>query len=137
MSDYLENKIREHIFKATAFSAPATLAICLFTADPTDAYTIAGEVANANAYARQTNNPSVGSNWTKDGSDNGKVYNASDITFPTATGSWGTVTHVAITDSATWNGGNLMFQGSLTASKAIANGDVFKFLAGDLIVTFA
>lgn len=136
MSDYLEDKFRRHIFKATSYTMPTVLAIALHTSDPTDTGSTATEVANSNAYARTTLNPSAGSNWTLDGTDNGKVTNASDITFPTATGSWGTITHVGIWDSATYGGGNMLFSGALTASKTIGNGDVFKFLTGDLSITF-
>ena len=65
----------------------------------------------------------------------GHTDNATVITFVTATASWGTITHVGIFDKVT--GGNLLFHGALTASKAVGNGDTFKFNANELDLTFA
>ena len=136
-SNYAKNALRNHVFKATSWTMPSTLAIALNTSDPTRAGTNT-EVTNANAYARQALNPSSSANWTLDGSDLGRVYSASDITFPTATGSWGTITYGSIWDSATWNSGNMYFSGALGVSKAITTGDIFKFLAGgDCSIDFA
>ena len=53
--------------------------------------------------------------------------------FATATGSWGTVTHVGVFDAS--SSGNLLAYGALSASKAIATGDVFRIPAGDLDIT--
>ena len=35
-SDYLENKILDHVFKGTVFTQPANLYVALFTAGPND-----------------------------------------------------------------------------------------------------
>ncbi len=137
-SDYLEGQIRAHIFRTASFTKPTVLAIALCTAAPTDASTGAtiAEVPNSNAYARVSRNP-LDANWTAASSTDGLTDNAADITFPTATGSWGTITHFAILDSATHGAGNVLVWGALTASKTVGNGDVFKFNAGDLDVTVA
>lgn len=138
MSDYLETQLRNHIFRTSSFSKPPTLAIALCTAATTDADTgaTAGEVSNANAYARQALNPSD-SNWTNLDSTGGVVRNAVDITFPTATGSWGTITHVRLVDSSTYGSGNVLVHGALTSSKSVSSGDVFRFPTGNFSVTFA
>ena len=39
MSDYLENKLVDHIFRATAYTAPATLYVALLTSAANDAST--------------------------------------------------------------------------------------------------
>jgi hypothetical protein len=44
MSDYLENKLIDHLFKATAFTAPAAMAVALFAVSK-------GQRANSTAYA--------------------------------------------------------------------------------------
>jgi hypothetical protein len=44
---------------------------------------------------------------------------------------------VAICDSATWGAGNMLFWGTLSVSKVVGVGDVFKFAIGDLDITFA
>ena len=57
------------------------------------------------------------------------------IEFPTATASFGTVSHVAVFDAST--GGNMIAYAALTASKAIDTGDVFRVPSGDLDITLA
>lgn len=52
------------------------------------------------------------------------------ITFPQASGSWGTITHFGIFDAAT--SGNLLMHGALSASKTVGANDTFLFAAGDL-----
>ena len=61
--------------------------------------------------------------------------NGAAVEFATATGSWGTVTHVGVFDAS--SSGNLMAFAALTASKAVSSGDVFRFDAGDLDITLA
>ena len=136
-SDYLEGEILKHIFRTGSFTKPTVLAICLCTSAPTDASTGATipEVTDAGSYARQTLNP-LDANWTAPGVG-GLTDNASAITFPTATGAWGTISHVAICDSATHGAGNMLYWGALAASKVVASGDVFKFNIGDLDITEA
>jgi len=55
------------------------------------------------------------------------------IEYSTATASWGTISHIGIWDAAT--GGNMLAYAALSASKAIASGDVFRIPAGDIDIT--
>jgi len=137
MSDYLEGELIKHLFRTGSFTKPTVLGIALCTAAPDDADTGATitEVADAGSYAR-VDTPPLDANWDAPGVG-GLTDNASDITFPTATGSWGTITHVAILDSTTHGAGNMLFYGALSASKVVASGDTFKFSAGDLDITMA
>jgi hypothetical protein len=82
------------------------------------------EVTNAGAYARQA--------VTFAAAANGATSNSADVTFPTATGSWGTVTHVAVVTSGTYGGGSVIWVGPLTASKAVGSGDQIRVPAGSL-----
>ena len=59
--------------------------------------------------------------------------NNAAIEFATATGSWGTITHIAVFDAST--SGNMVCYAALSASKTIETGDVFRVPAGDLDVT--
>lgn len=138
MSDYLEGQLRAHVFRTSSFTKPTVLKVALATAAPTDASTGATitEVPNSNAYARTGPNP-LDANWSAASSTDGLTDNVAAITFPTATGSWGTITHCVINDSATHGAGNNLFHGALTASKAVALNDIFEFAAGALDVTFA
>lgn len=138
MSDFLEVELRKHIFRTGSYTKPTTLRVALATASTTDAQTGATitEVANSNAYARTGPDP-LDANWSGASATDGLTDNVAAITFPTATGSWGTVSHIAIVDSATHGAGNSLIHGALAASKAVGNGDIFQFSAGALDVTFA
>lgn len=142
MSDYLENGLINHILRTSSFSKPSTLAIALLTTAAIDADTgqfttgTGIEVPNANAYARQTNNP-LDANWAAPSAGNGQSSNLGAITFPTATGSWGTIVASAIVDNATHDAGNMLFHGVNVAAKVIGLNDVFAFPIGNLKVTLA
>jgi len=117
-SNYLENKVLLHVFGATAYTAPATLYVGLFTSDPGEGGT--GTEVSGGSYARQTIAFTVVNN---------QASNTAAVEFPTATASWGTVTYAAIYDAV--SGGNLLAYGALTTSKTIASGDVLRIPAGD------
>lgn len=123
-SNYLENKVLDHVFGGVPYSAPATLYLALYTSDPGDGNT--GTECSGTSYARQTIAFTV---VTDTASNNAAVE------FPVAGSSWGTITHVGILDQLT--SGNLLAHGALTASKAIASGDVFRVELGDLDITLA
>ena len=133
MTDYLEQKIGDSLFGDTAWTIPATY-VALLTAAASDS-TAGTEVTNANAYARVLiNNDSATSpywsNYTA-----GVYDNVQDVTFATATGSWGTVSDFKLADSGTHSGGNDLVHGSLSSSKTVDTNDTFKFAAGDLDMT--
>lgn len=140
MSDYMENKLVDHIFRATAYTAPATLYIGLLTAAPSDSG--GGTEVTGGSYARASVTPSVANfkstNGTTSGASSGTgglTSNANSITFATPSAGWGTVTHFGIYDASTT--GNLLFWGSLGTSKTINSGDTVSFAADALTVTFA
>jgi hypothetical protein len=117
-SNYLENKVLDHVFGGVAYTAPATLYVGLFTSSPGE--TGSGTEVSGGSYARQT------IAFTVTGS---QASNTAAVEFPTATASWGTITFAAIYDAS--SGGNLLAYGALTTSKTIDNGDVFRIPAGD------
>lgn len=126
MSDYLENKLVDHVFRATAFTAPLTLYVGLSTAACTDAGF--GTEVTLGAYARvavtSATTAWLGTHGTITGASsgtNGTISNAAAITFPAPTANWGVVTHFFIADALT--GGNLLVCQALTTSKTINSGD--------------
>lgn len=140
MSDYLENKLVDHLFRATAYTAPATLYVGLLTAAPSDAG--GGTEVATGSYARVAVTSGVSAwkstNNTTSGASSGTggvTRNAAAITFPTPSATWGTVTHFGIYDATT--AGNLLFYGSLTISKTINQSDTVSFPADSLTITFA
>ena len=122
-TNFLETEILDHVFAGAAYTAPATKYLALFTAIADGE---AGSVTelSGDAYARQT----VAFTTTGD-----TTSNSGAVEFPTATGSWGTVTHVGVYDAS--SSGNLMCYATLSSSKAIDTGDVFRVPAGDLDIT--
>ena len=123
LTDYLEIKILDHVFGGTAYTAPSTLYVSLFTSATSDSGS--GTEVSGNAYARKP--------MAFNAAAAGATTNTSSVEFPTATGSWGTITHVALYDAVT--GGNMLIHSALTASKAIASGDVFRFNTSDYDIT--
>ena len=123
-SNYLETEILDHVFGGAAYTAPATLYLALYTAAPGETGGGTEVSTSGTAYARQTVAFTTTGNTTS---------NTAAVEYPTATASFGTVTHVGVFDAAT--SGNLMAYATLTSSKAIASGDVFRVPAGDLDIT--
>ena len=125
MSNFLENALINATLRNTTYTSPATVYVALFTTDPTDAGT--GTQVTGGSYARQAASfaaPSDGASTTN-----------ADITFPTATANWGTVTHFGLYDAIT--GGNLLYHGARNNSKNIQTGDILQIEAGNLTVTLA
>jgi hypothetical protein len=124
--NFWENEILDHIFNKGSYTAP-TIYVALSTADPTDDASGIAE-PSGNGYARvQT----AAGDWNA--AVSGLIDNANAITFPTATGSWGTLTHFALYDAA--SGGNMLAHGSLGSSQAITTDQIPRFAAGDLDVS--
>jgi len=128
MSDYLESELLDHILNNNAYTSPTSVYVALFTAAPSDSG--GGTEVSGGSYARVT----VTGGFTISGTAT-RAGNTSAITFPTATGSWGTVTHVGVFDAS--SGGNLLFHGALTTSRAVVADDVFSFPADALGITLA
>jgi hypothetical protein len=125
-SNYLENKILDHIFDKGDYTPP-TIYVGLSTADPLDDASGLAEPAG-NGYARiQT----PASDWTA--ASSGNISNANELIFVEATGDWGTVTHFAIFDAAI--DGSMLCYGALTQARTIVSGDKARFAIADLSVS--
>lgn len=116
LSNYAENALLNHILN-TAYTPAATIYLALCTADPTDAATGASmnEVANSGSYARTAITFSAAS--AKAVVQNGAV------TFPQASGSWGTVSHWTIVDTNTYGSGNVLAYGAFLIPKSVVSGN--------------
>ncbi len=125
-ADYWENEILDHLFGKGNYTPP-TIYVGLSTAEPNDDGSGLAE-PSGNSYARAQTAPS---DWNA--ASGGSLDNAGDITFPAATGSWGTITHFALFDAAT--GGNLLAYGQLNQSKSIVASDIVQFSSGDLDIS--
>ena len=141
MSDYLENKMVDQLFRGQTAPTTSTLYVALLSAAPSDSG--GGTELTGGSYARVAVTSSL-TNWagtqsagstTASSGTGGQTSNNVAITFPTPSATWGTATHFGIYDNA--SGGNLLFYGALTIAKTINQSDTVTFPAGSLTVTFA
>ena len=141
MSDYLENKLIDQLFRGQSAPGTGTLYVALYTAPPSDAG--GGTEVSGGSYARAAVTSSL-ANWagtqasgSTDASSGtgGQTSNNAAITFPTPTAGWGTVTHFAIYDALV--NGNELFWGQLTIAKTINQADTVTFPPASLSITFA
>jgi hypothetical protein len=122
-SDYLENKVLDHVLRNVSYSSPTTVYVGLYTTDPTDAGS--GTEVTGGSYARQVLSVTTASA--------GIVTSSADINFPQATASWGSVGYLGILDAL--SSGNLLMHTALTTAKTIDTGDILKISSGNLTVT--
>ena len=132
LSNYLESALLQEIFNGVNYAAPSTW-VALYTTATDDAgggtEVIGGSYVRVRVYANSGGTP----DWNVAAVDGvGYVVdNNDDITFPTASGSWGVVEWFAIVDTAS-GACNFLYHGQLDAPKTVGSGDTFKFSAGNL-----
>lgn len=122
-TNYLEQKWSEHLFRSTPYTPPATVYAALFTSDPGETGSTAGE-PSGNNYSRVALTLPAATNYT--------IQNTSAITFPTPSGSWGTITHYGIMDAA--SGGNMLCFDDLPSGELVSSGDSVEFEASNFTV---
>lgn len=127
LSNYLENKMIDRVFRGQAYSFPEILYVGLLTSAPSDSSS--GTEVSGGGYARvgvacslvswagtQAANSTAASSGTS-----GTTSNNNAIEWADPTADWGTVTHFGIFDAPT--GGNLLVWGAMTTARLVANGD--------------
>lgn len=124
-SNTFETHVLNYVFTATSVTRPTAWYLALFTSNPAEDASGTEVSTSGTAYARQSASFTVSGNT---------ATTSAAIEFPEATGSgFGTVSHVGIFDAS--SSGNLIAYSALSASKAIAAGDVFRVPAGDFDLT--
>lgn len=139
-SDYLENKLVDHLFRSTPFSKPPHLFLGLFTLAPGDAG--GGSEVSGGSYARAQLDP-LDTNWTAtQGGTSGvssgtsrRTSNAVALTFPTPTADWGVIDAWGLFDAVT--GGNLLLWDSFTGGSILLGDYGPLFDVGALRLTIA
>jgi hypothetical protein len=121
-TNHLETLVLNFALTNATATRPTAWYVGLFTAAPGEAG--GGTEVSGNGYTREAVTFTVSGDT---------ATNNAAIEWPTATGSWGTITHVAIFDAETT--GNMLAYAGLTASKTISTGDVLRIPSGDLDVT--
>ena len=128
-TNYLEDKLINHIFGGSSYTAPSTIYVGLLVATPSDSAT--GTEVSGGAYVRKA------VAWTRSGTGTAQAVNSGTLTFPAATTDWGNVQWAGIYDAL--SGGNLMAYETLTKTdfstanpKTVNTGDIFQIDAGNL-----
>lgn len=124
LSNLFETRVLTWLLTGDAVTRPSSFYVALFTSNPAEDASGTEVSTSGTAYARQSVTFSVSGNT---------ATNTAAIEFPTATASYGTVTHVGVFDAS--SAGNLIAYAALTTSKAIDTGDVLRLPANDLDVT--
>jgi hypothetical protein len=121
ISNYLENKLLDHVFKNTAFTSPPTVYVSLHTASPGD--TGASEVTGG-SYQRQPT--------AFDTAVNGATQNSGAVTYTNMPAV--TVTHFGVWDQQA-TGGNLLWWGDVNPDVVFAATENGIFNVGALDVS--
>ena len=123
-SNSTETLVLNWLLTAGSATRPTAWYLALFTSNPDEDGSGTEVTTVGTAYARQTAAFTVSGNTAS---------NSAAIEFPTATASYGTVSHVGVYDAST--GGNLIAYAALSTSKAIDTGDVLRVNLGELDIT--
>ena len=123
-SNTFETHVLNYVFTTTSVTRPTAWYLALFTSNPAEDASGTEVSTSGTAYARQSATFTVSGN---------EATTSAAIEFPTATASYGTVTHVGVFDAST--GGNLIAYSALSTSKAIDTGDVLRINSAELDVT--
>jgi hypothetical protein len=139
MSNAMENRLLDYLFRGQPYEAPLAVYVALFTTTPTDA--APGQEPTAPSYARAAISCTLG-DWsgtnspdTRDPSTgtSGTVFNISEVKFPDPQEDWGNVGYIGLFDAPA--GGNYLYWSRLTAPRDFVVGDVnIKFRPSELSI---
>lgn len=127
LTDYAEKLVLDWLMTSDSVTRPSSWYIGLFTGATSEDGT--GPEVSGFGYARQP----VSFNPATSGS--GLTKNNNVIQYYCVGGDWGTITNIGIFDSAT--GGNMIWHGTLTATKTITDGDLLQFPVNAIELTVA
>lgn len=139
LSATAEKALLDALLGATSFTATTPLFLAALTTMPTDRSGAGlAEPAAAGSYAR-VSVANTSANWSAaTGSTSGSKTNAATISFPQASGSWGTIVGVGLSKVSTVGdntAANWVAFATLTASQTISSGDTLSFATGNLTIT--
>jgi len=127
LSDHAEKLLLDWLMTNGTATRPTAWYVALFTAAPSDSG--GGTEVSGSGYSRQSVTFDAAS------TPGGTTSNTGAVTFTASGGAFGTVSHVGIFDNS--SGGNLLWHGAMTASKAVGDGDTLEFSIGNIDLTLA
>ena len=136
LSDYLEQKLLDHVLRGIEHPIVTDLFVALFTSDPTDAGT--GTEVTDSGYSRQSirqDTATLADAWSAPAPAAGghRCDNQRRVQFPAIDDGTITVTHFGIFDSAI--GGNLLLHGVFDVPKTVEWGDVVSIDVAGIKIT--
>lgn len=129
-SDYLENKLLDHVLGGPDFVRPGSVFIALYTVAPSDSGGGSEVSAAGTGYSRAVA-LNTATQWPA--AATGLKSNGVEITFGVAQLDWGTVVAFAIFDALV--AGNMLAWATLTNPRSILTGDSARFPVGELDIT--
>lgn len=123
-SNTAETLVLDWLLTTGTATRPTAWYIALFTTDPAEDASGTEVSTSGTAYVRKVAAFTVTGNTAS---------NSAAIEFPTATATFGTVSHVGVFDAVT--NGNLIAYAALATSKVIDTGDVLRIPTSDLDIT--
>lgn len=123
--NYLADRLLNFVFRNEEFSQPSNY-IVLSTSSPDDDGTGVTE-PSGNNYARKQHE-------TWDPAASGATENSGEIQFNGPSGSWGTITDMAVFDAV--SSGNPLVYGTVS-NQAVTSGDTVKFTSGGVDITLS
>jgi len=127
LSDYAEKLLLDWAMTTGSATRPTAWYVALYTAAPSDSG--GGTEFSTGGYTRQAVTFDAAT------SPGGTTSNNNTVSFTASGAGYGTVTHIGIFTAAT--AGNLLWHGSMTASKTVADGDTLEFSIGNIDLTLA
>ncbi len=119
-----ETHVLNYMFTTSSVTRPTAWYLALFTSDPAEDASGTEVSTSGTAYTRKAVTFTVSGNTAS---------NSAEIEFPTATASFGTVTHFGVFNAS--SSGTLIAYGSLSTSKTIDTGDVLRVAASAINLT--
>lgn len=124
MSDYLETRLLDHVFRSVTYTPPTSIYLALFSVMPTDAG--GGTEVTGGSYARQIVTFSAAV------SPDGKIANSASLAYTNMPAV--TIVGGAVGDAVT--AGNLLMFGALPAPRVVTAGDNLVIAIGDFSLYF-
>lgn len=120
-SKYFQNKLLDNFFRGVSYTPPSTYYIGIGTnsTPPSETETsgMIGITEPSNASTGYARRPITKSTSSFTAASGGIISNIPQVTFPEATGSYGTVRYIFIADAA--SGGNVLWYSLLTTPRIV------------------
>ncbi|MAJ12995.1 MAG: hypothetical protein CMD09_03195 [Flavobacteriales bacterium] len=127
LTDTFEDRVLNWLLTTNSVTRPTTWYVGLFASGNSPTDSASGTELSGSNYSR------VQVTFSVSGTSPTTATNTATLTFPTASGSWGSVTTAGIFDAS--SSGNLIAYANLSNAKTIEANDILQIAQGQLDVT--